>query len=150
MKKNINRYPKNLFNENENYVEFLNHIKNNDEQNAVIDSFEANEESQIAEQNITQNNLGNEIPSGVSIESASYMENHQETKDDDSSLQTEDQFLENKEEEYTPKLFSDDQINEEDNKKDLKEENVSKELFEQEANEEEDFEIPAFLRKQKF
>ena len=40
--------------------------------------------------------------------------------------------------------------NEEDNKKDLKEENVSKELFEQEANEEEDFEIPAFLRRQKF
>ena len=46
------------------------------------------------------------------------------------------------------KIFA--SMNEEDDKKDSKEENVSKELFEQEANEEEDFEIPAFLRRQKF
>ena len=55
-------------------------IKNNDEQSAVIDNFEANEENQIAEQKINQNNIGDEIPTGVSIESASYMENNNEIK----------------------------------------------------------------------
>ena len=56
----------------------------------------------------------------------------------------------NVDEGHTPKLFSDDQNNEEVDKTVLKEENVSEELFEQEVNEEEDFEIPAFLRRQKF
>ena len=124
-------------------------IKNTEEQTAAIDTFESLEENQIARGIETLNNRPEDIPSGVSIESASYMENN-------SNADVEDTFLSNNhhndnlDEEYTPKLFSDDQINEEDNKKDLKEENVSKELFEQEANEEEDFEIPAFLRRQKF
>ena len=124
-------------------------IKNTEEQTAAIDTFESLEENQIARGIETLNNRSEDIPSGVSIESASYMENN-------SNADVEDTFLSNNhhndnlDEEYTPKLFSDDQINEEDNKKDLKEENVSKELFEQEANEEEDFEIPAFLRRQKF
>ena len=123
-------------------------IKNTEEQTAAIDTFESLEENQIARGIETLNNRSEDIPSGVSIESASYMENN-------SNADVEDTFLSNNhhndnlDEEYTPKLFSDDQINEEDNKKDLKEENVSKELFEQEANEEEDFEIPAFLRRQK-
>ena len=51
------------------------------------------------------------------------------------------------EEEYTPKLFSEDSST-------IENDNLSKEggqkLFAQENNQEEDFEIPAFLRRQKF
>ena len=56
------------------------------------------------------------------------------------------------EEEYTPKLFSEEnnaseEINNESNEQS---QNDNNELFDQDLNEEEDFEIPAFLRKQKF
>ena len=124
-------------------------IKNTEEQTAAIDTFESLEENQIARGIETLNNRPEDIPSGVSIESASYMENNSNADVED-TFSSYNHHNDNLDEEYTPKLFSDDQINEEDNKKDLKEENVSKELFEQEANEEEDFEIPAFLRRQKF
>ena len=124
-------------------------IKNTEEQTAAIDTFESLEENQIARGIETLNNRSEDIPSGVSIESASYMENNSNADVED-TFSSYNHHNDNLDEEYTPKLFSDDQINEEDNKKDLKEENVSKELFEQEANEEEDFEIPAFLRRQKF
>ena len=61
-------------------------------------------------------------------------------------------------EEYTPKLFSEDQSYqsdddmENDGKIDLdNQDNVnSDQLFDQDIDKEEDFEIPAFLRKQKF
>ena len=57
----------------------------------------------------------------------------------------------NIEEEYTPKLFSEEQNNENEDSSDLEEsrENNS-ELLDQDINEDEDFEIPAFLRRQKF
>jgi cell division protein FtsZ len=50
-------------------------------------------------------------------------------------------------EEYTPKLFSEETISEEDNNSSETEE---QKLFDQEKNQEDDFEIPAFLRRQKF
>ena len=52
----------------------------------------------------------------------------------------------------TPKLFSDEQDYDSDLSLDAndKEEEESEQLFDQDINEEEDFEIPAFLRKQKF
>jgi hypothetical protein len=55
-------------------------------------------------------------------------------------------------EEYTPKLFSEEQEFKENTDLDDNEsvERESGELFDQDINEEEDFEIPAFLRKQKF
>ena len=124
-------------------------LKNTEEQTAAIDTFESLEENQIARGIETLNNRPEDIPSGVSIESASYMENNSNADVED-TFSSNNHLNDNLDEEYTPKLFSDDQINEEDDKKDSKEENVSKELFEQEANEEEDFEIPAFLRRQKF
>ena len=54
--------------------------------------------------------------------------------------------------EHTPKLFSEDHREEIEESAHLNEpENRgSDELFDQDVNEEEDFEIPAFLRKQKF
>ena len=58
------------------------------------------------------------------------------------------------EEEYTPKLFSEDQDHQsKDHNLENSEQKNSEEteqLFNQDINEEEDFEIPAFLRKQKF
>ena len=80
--------------------------------------------------------------SGISIENASYIENNT------SNLESSDD-----KEEYTPKLFAEDNIvnnleteatsNESNNEEDNR-------LFDQDSNEEEDFEIPAFLRRQKF
>ena len=88
---------------------------------------------------------------GISIESASYMENNAETQevikaDLQSNNNTETQ-------DHTPQLFSDESINSEDNIASHNEETESSQndqLFDQDENEEEDFEIPAFLRKQKF
>ena len=57
------------------------------------------------------------------------------------------------EEEHTPRLFSDDgnePIQEETNQEHQAEENQSQKLFNQDSQDEEDFEIPAFLRRQKF
>ena len=51
------------------------------------------------------------------------------------------------EEEYTPKLFSDENSSNENNISSTQEE---QKLFDQENNQEDDFEIPAFLRRQKF
>ena len=55
-------------------------------------------------------------------------------------------------EEYTPKLFSEEQSFQEESELETSEhtDNESEELFNQDTSEEEDFEIPAFLRKQKF
>ena len=52
--------------------------------------------------------------------------------------------------EQTPKLFSEEEYFEETSTKSYDEENKSDELFENDNSEEEDFEIPAFLRRQKF
>ena len=88
------------------------------------------------------------ITSGVSIESASYIENNNldETMDNSS-------ISKNHNDEYTPQLFSeeqDDKSNEDNLETFDTESDNSTELFDQDTNEEEDFEIPAFLRKQKF
>ena len=57
---------------------------------------------------------------------------------------------ENIDEEYFPKLFSDDSNKEDNQTQETEDDKISDQLFEQEVNEEEDFEIPAFLRRQKF
>ena len=57
---------------------------------------------------------------------------------------------ENIDEEYTPKLFSDDSNKEDNQTQETEDDKISDQLFEQDSNEEEDFEIPAFLRRQKF
>ena len=50
-------------------------------------------------------------------------------------------------EEHTPKLFSDESST---NENSTSSKEIDKNLFDQENNQEEDFEIPAFLRRQKF
>ena len=95
----------------------------------------------IEETTINNEQKTNDLSTGVSMESASYIENNDLAGS------------ENNEEEYTPKLFSEEnsyqseENNLDSNDLDNKE---SEQLFDQDVNEEEDFEIPAFLRKQKF
>ena len=124
-------------------------IKNSEEQNALIDSFEMNEENQISEETSVENRSAEDIPTGVSIESASYIENNTEDKIKNTSNQNNTTF-EKIEEEHTPKLFSEDNKLEINDSKNLKEDSETEQLFDQDINEDEDFEIPAFLRRQKF
>jgi len=120
-----------------------------EEQSSSINSIENDLENQTSIGASTESEkVASDITSGVSIESASYMESNNYQKNDDSLVESE-----NKEEEYTPKLFSDvqDSQSEEKSEETTKEDNIqSDQLFDQDVNEEEDFEIPAFLRKQKF
>ena len=119
-----------------------------DEQNDTFKTTENNIENKTLMESLndSENELSN-IPSGVSIESASYMENHKLNENKVDLLNSE-----NENEESTPKLFSDEQDYDSDLSLDAndKEEEESEQLFDQDINEEEDFEIPAFLRKQKF
>ena len=125
-------------------------IKNSEEQSTLIDSFESSEENKIREESLLNQSNTDEIPTGVSIESASYMENNHETKDDNFTLENNNKFESTEEEEYTPKLFSDDQQHEYVEKEDTVQTDSAEQLFDQDTGEDEDFEIPAFLRRQKF
>ena len=112
----------------------------NEEENVTINNAENNLENQQIESTISDYKSINDISSGVSMESASYMEN---------SINSTPSSTEEIIEEYTPKLFSEEPsfqaegTNEETA-------NKTEQLLDQDINEEEDFEIPAFLRKQKF
>ena len=87
--------------------------------------------------------------SSISIESASYFENN-----DIEENGIKNEVIENSnEEENIPKLFSEEQDHDTDELRGTEEpiDNKSDQLFEHEINnEDDDFEIPAFLRKQKF
>ncbi len=125
-------------------------IKNTEQQNALIDSFESNEENQIVKDLSLDNNSLDEFSNGVSIESASYMENNNKIELNGKSSEK-DPINENSLEEHTPKLFSEEKIVEEnESKESLRNDNDAEQLFDQDTNEDEDFEIPAFLRRQKF
>ena len=107
--------------------------------NAVNDSMQSNN----AKSNVS------EVPSGVSIESASYIENNNFENIDETLEQNK---IKN-DEENTPKLFSEEnsfETNEVDSENNELSLNETDELFNQDLSGDEDFEIPAFLRKQKF
>ena len=120
------------------------------------ESYQLDEEHSNSLNNLSDENLAkdlvrteqglNNVPEGVSIESASYMENNSLDENLSSIKSEQDQ------EEYTPKLFSEEQSYQSDEDIENKEfeGDETQELFDQDVNEEEDFEIPAFLRKQKF
>ena len=126
-------------------------IKNSEEQASLIDNFERDEEKIILDKSSISSRDTDEFPAGVSMESASYMENNSYTsekvKEHQEFINTHDESVE---EENTPKLFSDDQSHKDFEVVEEKEKLNSEELFDQDANEDEDFEIPAFLRRQKF
>ncbi len=159
-----NNYSENLFSRNnidQNIVNSIDgatalkldeayEIKNSEEQNALIDSFESSEENKISEQMIAQTNVSEEIPAGVSIESASYIEKNTDIKPNVSITNENNLDQETLKDEYTPKLFSDDHMKDVTEDDNLEEQRPSEQLFDQDINEDEDFEIPAFLRRQKF
>ena len=97
-----------------------------------------------------ENVINDEVAPGVSIENASYIENNS-----DLNIKEENNKV-NAEEEDTPQLFSSETetTNNESEIKESENENISQDeqLFNQDLNnnDEDDFEIPAFLRRQKF
>ena len=121
----------------------------NEEHNAAI-NFENTIDNKNSESMKSDEEKFNDIPSGVSMESAAYMENAINNVPENTS--NNNSLSENIIEEYTPKLFSEEQSFHADPIAETNEpiENDSEQLFDQDINEEEDFEIPAFLRKQKF
>ena len=128
---------------------------NENNQQTILDNLEQNiSEPELDTKNKTEaHEISVEnIPSGLSMENASYIENNDDNliqKDSESSTIS-NSVLDNKESEHTPRLFSDEnEINVKDGL-DKDEEQYTEKLFDQDSNEEEDFEIPAFLRKQKF
>ena len=118
-----------------------------DEQNAVTNNFENRKDDQQSENTQPEAEQINEIPSGISMESASYVENN---IDKEESFNNVSSTTESITEEYTPKLFSEEQGYQEGVETTEHNNNNSEELFDQDLNEDEDFEIPAFLRKQRF
>ena len=129
-----------------------------DESLEIKDESEYNAISEV-NSNLVNENLGkninldsklNDVVSGVSIENASYFEKNNLLENENEIAS---EFPENFEEEYTPQLFSEEASDgsDETNKEMRDGENhESDQLFDQDINEEDDFEIPAFLRKQKF
>lgn len=115
-----------------------------EEENSSINEIENRPENINFIDTSTENNqISNNFPTGVSIESASYMENNTMAESDEIVPSSN-----SSEAEYTPKLFSEEHSHQSDQITD--ESNETEQLFDQDVNEDEDFEIPAFLRKQKF
>ena len=124
-----------------------NYEVNTEEQNNSINNFEVSTEDQIIENKFPEVDKAKDIHSGISMESASYMESNIDEEENMNSIPSNNDDIT---EEYTPKLFSEEQSYHEDTKIDEQGVSSTEELFDQDTNEEEDFEIPAFLRKQKF
>ena len=106
--------------------------------NTSTESYSTNENKIEQEVSLENNELN-----GISSENAAYIENN--------TLSDLDTQIQPAEEEYTPPLFADENNEVEENtfeKEDA--ENQTENLLNLDNNEEEDFEIPAFLRKQKF
>ena len=121
----------------------------NEEQETSINNLQSELNDFKSDNALINEDMTNSIPSGLSMESASYMENNFNSsleKDNNPSLTNE--IID----EYTPKLFSEDQNlkDGEDSDHYEQKDTETEQLFDQDTNEEEDFEIPAFLRKQKF
>ena len=78
------------------------------------------------------------------------METRGDSKSEEFQTQGDAITRENSIEEQTPKLFSDERLQEDLSSETTRDEKADEQLFDQDVNEEEDFEIPAFLRRQKF
>ena len=123
---------------------------NEQEQNSTINSLEPGIAESQQDQDIETKlaEIEESIPTGVSIENTSYIESNS----NDSQLEklSNEDEINRSEEEYTPRLFSKETETQIENESNEINETYNEKLFEQDTNDEEDFEIPAFLRKQKF
>jgi cell division protein FtsZ len=158
-----NGYSDGLFSQNTNNINVENNTFNSIEGATALkldEKFEINEEEQHSVvNNLEQSNPKPEIesdvdniPTGVSMENASYIESNEDSSllaknNEDTSFDTEP----SNEEEHAPQLFSHDNESQAESGLDASNSDEhTEQLFDQDSNEEEDFEIPAFLRKQKF
>ncbi len=121
---------------------------NEQEYSSSINKIDTNLTEPIIEKttNLEEDNL----PNGISIESTSYLESNEHESLNENSTDNNADNPNISEEEYTPKLFSEDEQSRDESNFGEESETQSDKLFEPEVNDEEDFEIPAFLRKQKF
>ena len=130
------------------------------------EKFEISEQqNQLTNNNLEQNILdpkseveisdqqeANSIPSGVSMENASYIDSNSDTSLPQSTTEDTSTNIETNttEEEHTPQLFADDYEPQTEDNLDEFSHTQTEKLFDQDSSEDEDFEIPAFLRRQKF
>ena len=125
-------------------------IKNLEEQNAVMDNFENYEENKIVEEKANHTQGTDEVPAGVSIESASYIEKNIDSQLEQTVINNALDKEGDIEEDHAPKLFSEENHSEIKESTNFDDMNESEELIDHEKSDDEDFEIPAFLRRQKF
>ena len=160
-----NGHSEGLFSQNTNNIE--NNTFNSIE-GATALKLDEKFEIEKQEQGSTVNNLvqsapeteseADNIPTGVSMENASYMESNEESSLMSKNVDSNFDLEPHNEEEHTPQLFSNENETQIENNLDDSNGNLNdshgdehtEKLFDQDSNEEEDFEIPAFLRKQKF
>ena len=149
---------------NTGYSDSLFSQKSTNEKNALnsIDGATAlklDEEVQAYEQKVEEINsvtspeeLNEKVTSGVSIENASYIDNNFEdqTITSEEAMDLNVSSVRGANEELTPQLFSEENNDIQEKKINLSNETTNEKIFDQDINEDEDFEIPAFLRKQKF
>ena len=149
---------------NTGYSDSLFSQKSTNENNALnsIDGATAlklDEEVQAYEQKVEEINsvtspeeLNEKVTSGVSIENASYIDNNFEdqTITSEEAMDLNVSSVRGANEELTPQLFSEENNDVQEKKINLSDETTNEKIFDQDINEDEDFEIPAFLRKQKF
>ena len=151
-----NNYSENLFSNSNIEKNVINSI---DGANALKldEKFEINNQENLeAKKDAIFNNANaDSIPNGVSMENASYIESNDGNSPLSSNLNSSlEQEFSYEDKEHTPQLFSTETETEieaesENNLEEFSNSGMDK-LFDQETNDEEDFEIPAFLRKQKF
>jgi cell division protein FtsZ len=162
-----NNYSENLFSKSNMEKNVMNSIDgatalkldekfeiNNQEDQSILNKIE-HEKLEVRSDTTANDANANKIPNGVSMENASYMESNDSNSVFSSNLNNSSNnevSYENKE--HTPQLFSNEAETEietesENNLEEFSNSGMDK-FFDQETNDEEDFEIPAFLRKQKF
>ena len=107
--------------------------------------------SAISEKEVPMSEIDtNNIPNGVSMESATYIETNKENTPTVSENSIDLNLERDNGEEHTPQLFENDNETKTENSFEETNDSYNEKLFDQDTNEEdEDFEIPAFLRKQK-
>ena len=100
------------------------------------------------------NDLNDPLIAGVSMESASYIENNAKSEAEVVNEIVQKEVKNYSTDEHTPQLFSESEVNLDQSEDEKLEKDSSfsqtEDLFEQNSTDEDEFEIPAFLRKQKF
>ena len=115
-----------------------------------MDNFENYEENKIVEEKANHTQGTDEVPAGVSIESASYIEKNIDSQLEQTVINNALDKEGDIEEDHAPKLFSEENHSEIKESTNFDDMNESEELIDHEKSDDEDFEIPAFLRRQKF